>query len=338
MINYYKQFIYFLIYLTIFSCGEKPNTPDRTEVELTITDANGAPITGIGNGIYLLGNEPDYEEAFRSKGTSKSLITPNSIVEKGGGVYTFFVENIRDATPFSYYLYVYKFDNSNNVNFSNFALDGAIKRLPSRAKVYLKTKIIPDDGNLVFYSSASNLMPITVTVTNFDTPLYTETKVISQVFSSPGTPNFIDNLSSAWFNYDPGKYTYYAKSNDGCVWQGLVNLSKGLSSPVSLSKCPNGKISFFTQNFNASILPLVITINGINASTYYVKTLISASNLNLSGNDCNNLTQSDIVIFTQNEGFYQYFAESQSGNCAWTGIIKLGTDVCTFVGFDDCGL
>lgn len=319
------------------SCGEKPSTPDKCDIELTITDANGNPVLGIGNGIYMLQNEADYEEAFLLRSSNKSVITSNSIIEKGNGVYTFSVANPRDASPFSYYLYVYKFDNSNNINFSNFALNGAIRKLPTRARVYMKTKIIPDDGNLVFYSSSPNLMPISIIVTSLDNPSQSvQSKTITQVFTATGTPNFIDNISSAWFNYDPGKYAYYAKSSDGCVWQGAVVLSKGVGSPVSLSKCPNGKISFFTENFNDNVLPLTITINGQNVSNFYVKTITSFVNNNLTGNDCNQLTNPNIATFIQNEGLYNYFVESQNNSCGWTGSIQLTQDVCTFIGLSDC--
>lgn len=333
----YINFSVSLFFILLLSCGEKPSTPDKTDVELTITDANGAPVMGIANSIYMLQNEADYEEAFVQKGSTKSVITSNTVTEKSAGVYTFSVANPRDASPFSYYLYVYKFDASNNINFSNFALNGGIKKLPSRAKVYMKTQIIPDDGNLVFYSSATNLMPIIVTVTSLDNPnLNIPSKTITQVFTIPGTPNFIDNITSAWFNLDPGKYAYYAKSNDGCVWQGFVNLSKGIGALVSLSKCPNGKISFFTQNFNSNVLPLFVTLNGQNLSSFYVKTITSFVGSNLNGSNCGQLSTPNIATFTQNEGFYQYYIESQNAGCAWTGQIQLSTDMCTFVGVNDC--
>lgn len=325
-----SNFFIFIIINLLFSCGKQDSTPDDTDVELTIVDAADKPIVGFENGIYLLNTEQEYQEAFTNKGSKKSVLAANSISVIQPGVYRF-----RVASPNQpYWIYAYKFDNVSNINISNFGLSGPLKNLPVRSTIKIKIVVGPYDGNLIFYSTATNKMPITITVANFGDLGNLQKRTIINQFTGTGVPNFVDNISSAWFNYDPGIYAYNAKSSDGCAWQGNVTLQKGIATPVSLSKCPNGKITFYTSMLNTTILPIIITLNGQNLTSFYVKTIISSPSINAF--DCINTEILGNANFTQNEGFYNYFAESQSTNCVWSGSINLGIDVCTFIGINPC--
>lgn len=326
---FYTSYI-FIASFFVFSCGKPDSTPDDTEVELTIVDAAGQLVSGFENGIYLVSSEQEYEEAFRNKSSTKSVLAANSVSVVSPGVYKFRVSNPNQL----YWLYAYKFDNISNINISNFGLSGPLKALPVRSVIKLKIVVGPYDGNLIFYSSATNRMPITITVANFGTLGNVQKRTIINLFTGTGVPNFVDNISSAWFNYDPGTYVYNAKSSDGCAWQGNVTLTKGVASPVSLSKCPNGKITFYTDVANSAILPIIITLNGQNLSSFYVQTITSSPAI--AAFDCLNTNINGNANFTQNEGFYKYFAESASTNCVWSGSINLGIDVCTFVGINPC--
>jgi hypothetical protein len=311
---------YFLVLSLLLTC-DKVDEKYKANVKLNITikDDLGNLVTGLGtNDIFMLLSSNDYLDAFVQKTSSKGVLL-NSFTPLGNGVYEF----ILDDPNLNYWIFINHKDVTRNFNLSNFGISGPLKKLPSRAIIYLELVIRPDDGNLVFYSTATNKMPIEVQVGLYDTIFINnlESKTINNTFSGTGIPDYqLENgISSVWFNRDPGKYSYYAKSNDGCVWTGTVVLEKGKSVPIDLSKCPSGKMSFYTTTVNSSILPIIVTINGQNLSPKEVNTLSGITVI--TSFDCSTTQNTGILTFIRSAGTYSYFASTVDGKCVWTDVI-----------------
>ena len=332
-----KLSIFFLIFSLLFTCDKvdekyKPNVT----LNITIKDDSGILVNGLGanTNIFIFNNGADYLDAFINKSSTRG-ITLNNFKSAGNGVYEFMLDNPNQ----NYWIFVTNKDGSRSFNLSNFGISGPLKKLPSRAIVYLELIIRPDDGNLVFYSTATNNMPIEVKLGEFDTTYIgnIDTKIINSSFTGSGMPSLLqDNISSVWFNKNPGKYSYYAKSNDGCVWTGIVNLEKGKTIPIDLSKCPNGKISFYTTTINSALLPLSVTINGQNLAPKEVSTLNSVTAI--TSFNCTASSSPELLTFTRSAGLYNYFISTADGKCVWTGTLNLATDECKFIKLDQCDL
>ncbi|MDX2189813.1 MAG: hypothetical protein SFY32_08105 [Bacteroidota bacterium] len=305
---------------------------DTTIVKGVETKVDG--LTPAGN-IFMFDNSTDYDNAIvqRTNITGKNYIQDFQRLDVGK--YYFKVSN----PDIDYYIFALAEDANKKLNVSNFGISGKLNLASARGKgvkrsrLILKLYIQPIDGNIIFYSNATNTFPLTVTMTNFGVKGNSSSQVIPVIFSGSGTPDALSLQGSVRFQRDPGKYAYYAKSNDGCAWAGVVELFAGQAVPVNLSKCENGKLSFYTLSSNSALLPITVTINGQNLGDKEVSTLTS-SIASMPGS-CNPSGASQIT-FSRASGNYSYFARSADTSCVWTGNLDLKTDDCRIIELVQC--
>jgi hypothetical protein len=225
-----------------------------------------------------------------------------------------------------YYVLITYFDNTVLQNFSNIGISGVLNPLPARANVFIKALIKPDDGNVIFYTTVPNKLPIEINIkpSNFQPE---RNFTLNSIFTANRSPNVLDS-NVTYILRDPGSYTYYAKSSDGCVWQGNVVVEKGKVYPINLDKCSAGSLYFYTIPANDSLLPLRVTLNNIDE----IGNITSASNLVPV---CGAPTTNTLWV-VRSAGLYNYVVRSASGRCVWTGTVQIPQDSCVVVRISEC--
>lgn len=332
----FKTHIVCLFLSTVFfTCDNVDNKYAPTvTLNITVRDDLGNLVDGLGTqSIFMLPSEEDYNNSFKDKSPSNPYAL-RDFKRISAGVYEFTLDN-PDAP---YYILIITNNPTRNFNLSNFGISAGLKKLPKRAIVYLEIGIKPYDGNIVFYSTATNKMPIEIKLANFDSlNTSSPTQTLQLTTSGINPPTFaLNDISAVWFSREPAKYAYYAKSADGCVWSGTIQVEKGKVYPVNLSKCEVGHIYFHTDATNSQVLPINVTLNGQNLTPS--ETIILSSVTGLTSFDCSTPASSSMLKFTRSKGLYNYFASSSDGSCVWTGSINLSTDECKFVKLNTCDI
>ena len=319
-----------IFYLLFVGCAKESDTyKPISKVILTVKDDNGNNVSGARVSVYS--KIEDYENAFSTKNFGSNEFFQNgSFTNQNGVVEITFTEPDRE-----YWMLITYRDNGRQLDLSNYGTigndqSGHIKKLPKRSEVKLEVVITPINGNLIFYSTAVNKVPIEIRVARYKSQTGLSIHTLSGIYTGSGIPA-IGTLANLSVTRDPGLYTYYAKSADGCVWAGNVNLTKGQVSAIDLSKCNAGSLYFHTPALNAAKLPISVTLNNIDS----LGTITSTRDI-LTCTDADINAPSGTLKVFRNKGLYTYFARTADGKCVWTGSINIVADQCLIVPLLQC--
>jgi len=314
-----KIFTSLLIIFTFSACKkEEQNFIVNPTINFTVIDENSNTVTGANISVYE--NVVDYANAISTKNYGANRFTTATSDQDGKA-------SIELRAGKEFYILITKFDNVRFANLSNISLGGYIagEDLKERQTLFLRVTITPDDGNIIFYTTVPNKLPINISVSAISTTnasLHTLTGVYG--FSNAPTAQ---NQNTITLYRDPGRYRYYAKSTDGCVWADTINVVKGEVRLVNLSKCESGTISFYTTAINDTLLPLTVKLNEVDTIGN-----ITASRLPFTCAD----SKTNALTVTRYKGLYNYFISSRSGKCSWTGSVILASDDCIIVPISLC--
>lgn len=180
------------------------------------------------------------------------------------------------------------------------------------------TVILSPSSLLTFWTNSANgsRLPIKISLSSDSIGILTNT-----LSSQPST----FQTGAVTFTVRKGRVTYYAKSENGCVWTNELNIEGGKSYFIELETCTSGQISFWTQSENASVLPITVMLG-----TSDTIGVITQASVNVPINCHEGLT------VTRQQGTYNYFARSSSGACLWSGQINLSSNSCNIIRLDKC--
>lgn len=313
----HKGLYFLVIFITFISC-KRERQDFRPNPELNITVLNDLNEPVLGATIDLYGNETDYENAVNTK-IKTGLIDSYTTDIEGKSLIT--VEPKK-----AYYILISYFDINRNMNLNNVGVSGYLEPLNERVVIFLKAIIKPIDGNIIFYSTNSNLLPIEIDVTS-STNQNSKRFVLTANYSLNTDPNVLAQGATAVLR-DPGQFNYYAKNPGGCVWSGTAEVKQGNLKLINLSKCESGRIAFYATAVNDTLLPLKVKLNNIDSLGF-----ITA---NVGTYTCGSAATTSVINVVRSKGRYSYSVESKAGHCIWTGFVQLQTDGCEAVNISAC--
>lgn len=306
------------IFILLFMAGCKRESTDFADVaDVFFTIKNDLQQNVAGARIVVFSSPTDYENAIVTKlNTNATHIVTTDATGQA---------RITLTPQTRYYFIVTYFDVNRNMNLSNIGISGQINPMPRRSNVYAEVVIKPEDGNLIFYSTAPAQLPISITVAT-STNQTGRDFTLNAIYTLATPPNVLSNNVVRVLR-DPGNYTYYAKSANGCAWTGQVSLKRGEVVLVDLSKCKSGVVSFYTPLANDTLLPMDIFLN----RTDNIGQLITTrAFMDCTTDKANSLTT------IKNAGSYTYLVRSRSGRCVWTGSFQVREDDCVVIPIDVC--
>ena len=119
---------------------------------------------------------------------------------------------------------------------------------------------------------------------------------------------------------------WYAKSSKGCLWAGDISVDGTESyEPISLEDCNAGAITFWTSSLNENLLPINVSLNGVDNIGEVEKT--GEATECFSGNG---------LSVGRKAGVYQYTASSSKNSCNWTGTITVTEGGCELIELSTC--
>ena len=303
---------YFLIFIIAFSDCKREKNDFAPTAELNITVINDLDQIVPGALVTVYNSSTGYEQAVATKNFSSALL---SVPASANGISRL----VLDPNTRYYFLITY-FDASRNLNLSNFGLSGVINPLPTRSKTYIEAKIRPDDANLIFYTTVPGYNPIAINVAaskNYTNKNFT----LTGVYTGTNEPN-VNSINAVRVTRDPGIYTYYAKSSNGCVWSGSISIERGQQKAIDLNSCNSGLISFYTSVIPDSLLPLKVVINR--------KDTVGTISARRSSLVCTDDRVNTVTFYTE-QGPYDYEVISSTNKCIWTGSFKVNPQDCIII-------
>jgi hypothetical protein len=318
-IRIYVHQLILVVLLLLGGCAKEVVTYNNVaDIYFTVVDDTNTPINGATVNLY--DNLTAYEAAVVNKNNPpagvRSYTTKATTVTKNGST---FIQNgyvhLDNLQPdINYYMLIIYYDDARKINMNNIGISGIINPLPKKSAIYAQTSIGPVNGNLLFFSTTNNKIPISINVSgpSGQQKNFTLTGISSLILPNVNSSNIVR------VPREPGLYNYFAKSLDGCAWTGYVTLSKGQSLSIDLSKCNNGIVNFTTIADNDSLYPLSIQLN----NTFNVGSITSINTRSFS--------------VPVNAGFYTYIVKSSSNRCVWTGSFTVQTDATINVPLKIC--
>ncbi|MFN0049174.1 MAG: hypothetical protein ACKVOU_08640 [Cytophagales bacterium] len=316
---FYLSVVSFLFVFAVQSCKNEGDEFTKDPIiNFNVVDDSSKIVSGARISVYE--NEVDFSNAVATKNYSVNQIT--TTLSDNNGNASLILEPGKE-----YYILISYYNNDRFLNLSNISTGGYFdaRDLTQGQTLSLTVIIIPDDGNIIFYTTNTNKIPIAISLTetaNTNAELYT----LSGIYGIGNTPS-PQNANTVSVYKAPGTYRYYAKSQDGCVWSDTVFVNKGTIRLVNLSKCESGTLSFYTTSINDTLLPISIKLNAIDSIGNIV--------LSRAPFSCAEVNTNALTV-TKYKGLYSYFAKSRSGRCVWTGSIFLASDDCVIVPIDIC--
>ena len=310
-----KLFLGALLLWPLACTKESEDFRPVSEINLLVSNEKFEKVSGAT--IAIFENISDYENASQSRIYNKAykVITSNS-----EGMATFELQPDRQ-----YYIIVTCFDAKRNIRLTNIGTSALIKPLPKRSRIHLEMILYPENGNVIFYTTMLNKVPIDITISEKVSQKF-EKFDLSLVYTATSLPT-ISSEQVLKIQREPGIYTYYARSKSGCVWIGEFKAENAKTILIDLTQCQTGTVSFFTPAVNDSLFPLSIKLNRdeINGQ-------LNASRQTMNCAD----EKSNSYTTTLKYGLYTYLIKSASGRCVWTGNFTVTDGDCLIIPIEEC--
>lgn len=302
----------------VASCSTKYDevAPDTVLKVSVINESNSQPLRGAV--VYVYDNESAFKKTIASVDEPSGFAVSYVTNDTGQVVIPKLKTNVQ------YFVYAYYKDSTivagTYITLDNSAKQYELKNILTQSSITTVTiPVRPSDGFVVFWTAASNAasLPIAAFIGSSSVGTVTQSSASGVAFQS----------GSVTARARAGQNTVEGESGTGCVWVDGVNVIPGSFSFYPLSDCGLGTAAFYTDNVNAGVLPIRITINA-NDNIGSITSVVTST-----PPDC---AAANLTTAFRTPGGYTYEATSTSGNCVWTGTFVLDIGSCNLIYLDKC--
>jgi hypothetical protein len=303
-----------LLLLTVItnSCKKESDVfPDDVTITFKVYDDQDSLITGAKISIY------DNYQAYQNGVASQNMgFSVDSALSSATGS-TFILKPKTD-----YWILVTYNDASRLVKLSNVNISAQLDQLDKSTVISAIIRIAPSNGNVSFWTDASNPLPITVI---FNSTTSTLSTTMSGAPTSPGNTNALN------FSLQPGTYSYYAKGPRNCLWTGSVKITNGGFQVVRFNTCTTGQITFYTTQSTATpgTYPITVVLDNLDNAG-------QISNPVASPYICGSASDPNALNVYRDPNTYTYVAQTADQRCTWTGSFTLTANGCISVALPIC--
>lgn len=331
MVWHRLKYLFFLLALLFVSCiRESENFKPIVKLNLTVVDDLNQPV--VGARVLAFDDSSTFTNAYLTGDYSQDRLpriagNPGSIVTGNNGYVSFIV-----APEKEYYILLVYDDIRREFFMSNYGISGLLSKIPKRTTLDITAIIGPQNGNVIFYSTSNNQTPIQVNVGSTGNAILGS---ITGIYTSPDTPGVASpNIFKA--RRQPGRSRYFAKSDQGCVWDGEIVIEKGKNTYVNLDNCLTGRVAFHAQESSGSVYPISITLGGFNLPGESPQLLSVRDALTCDQLSSISPSNASVAQFQRSIGTYSYYAQSADGQCVWTGNLVVAEEDCKIVTLGPC--
>ncbi len=307
-----------LVFITLVFIGScKPEVDLNTfttDLKIIVRDQDGALATGVN--VILFDNEAQYQANAPTNSAAGSIATG---VTDGNGEITF--ANLSHES--SYWIHIYFIDG---MGFQQSNLSGQyalLNALTEGSVTTVEIDLSQDGvGEVALWTDGSN-------TNNLGIEFFIEDQSQGTLNATRGSdPTPSDNANSLVSgSFIAGTYPWYAKGQNGCVWQGEVTIVEDTLIPIYLSECNSGSVTFWSQADLTAEGSISIVIDQDNPIGTLTTTIGAAPTA---------CFEPGTVSTSLPEGTHLYHAVSASGNCLWTNSFTITEDDCTIIELMDC--
>ncbi len=290
--------------------------PDTVLKVTVLNESTNLPLKGAT--IYLYDNTDLFTQTISSIADPSGYIT--SLVANDSGKVV--IPKLKAGVH--YYVYAYFRDTSivkgTYITLDNSSSQYVLKNELTRSSITSITiPVRPSDGFIVFWTHPSNnaALPIDAFIANAAAGTLTQGNTAPVAFQS----------GSVTARARAGQATVEGKSSTGCLWAGQTKVNAGGFSFYSLQDCSVGTVAFYTDNVNATVLPIQLMLNA-NDGIGNISSVVSAT-----PTICAAL---NLIRASRVPGSYTYQAVSPSGNCVWNGTFTLTAGGCNLIYLNQC--
>lgn len=304
--------------LALAACSTKYDevAPDTILKVSVINESTSLPLKDAT--VYIYDDSTLFKQTITSVDEPTGFIT-SSVTNDTGNVV---IPKLKPGVQYFVYAYYQDFTivDGTYITLDNSAQQFVLKNELVRGSITKTTiPVRASDGFVVFWTKASNAvsLPINTFIAN----------------SSVGA---ITQGNAAPIPFQPGNVTARAragitsvegKSITGCLWVNQVNVVAGGILNYGLSDCDVGTVAFYTDNLNAGVLPIQLTLNA-NDPIGNISAVVASTPV-----DC---SAANLATAVRIPGNYTYQATSNSGNCVWSGTFTLTSGACTLIYLTQC--
>jgi hypothetical protein len=294
------------------SCKKESDVfPDDVTITFKVYDDQDSLITGAKISIY--DNFQAYLNGVAAQNTGFSI---DSAISSPTGS-TFILKPKTD-----YWILVTYDDLARVVKLSNVNISSQLDQLDKSEVISAIIRIAPSNGNISFWSDATNTVPIEVIFNSISDTLYT---TMTAAPASPGNTNALN------FTVQPGIYSYYAKGPKNCLWTGSVKITNGEFQAIQLNTCTTGQITFYTTQSTAipGTYPISVVLDNLdNAGS--LSTPVASPYI------CGSALDGNALNIYRDPNTYTYVAQTADKRCTWTGSFTLVANGCVSIGLPLC--
>lgn len=230
-----------LVYFT--GCKKTELEPESTNLIVKVKDDLGNDIPGNNVQVYIFDDSTDFRMAWQFDVYGTAI---NNQLLNGSQV------SFTDLDADKNYWILINYQKTVNgvtVNLNNFFTQNTLKNLlEDGTTTTVVIKLSPyQRGNIAFYTTDNiNTDDLVIQVYLDDRSTW-----IGEITNIGTEPTSLDDPNVLPILYETdGPHNYYAVGNNGCVWQGTVNVTSGSTdfAKVNLSGCGFGHINFWIDN------------------------------------------------------------------------------------------
>lgn len=309
-----KSLLGFILVWVLAGCQQTQTiTYDLSIINILVKDDLGKPVSGaivrmyddVNNYTSALstGNDANFVSKTITDTTGKTFFT-NLNTQKN----YYFLVTYKDRARFS------DLDNSGQqYEFSKYLVKGST----TFAEINLK----PAKSVFSFYAGTQiqSHIPIKIFINNDSIGTINTTVSTAPTLNTTNGP--------LQYRLSQGTNNWYAKSALGCIWTGSLQVTGAENfTPIALSACNAGSVSFYVDSANTSNLPIKVTLNQndvLGTLTNYLAT---------SPGKCFAVGS---VTAARDTGSYTYTAESLNSSCVWSGTVKISFN-CNVIYLPKC--
>ncbi|MFN0048622.1 MAG: hypothetical protein ACKVOU_05830 [Cytophagales bacterium] len=305
--------LFFMLSLLLFQCETEKRIEVRAiQLQLKVEDDNLKPLDNIP--VYIFNNFESYAASVKNNypfGFEKMRMA------KSGKVVFDSLSNIAN-----YWIFISYRDSARYLNMKNYlAYNSLFNNLPLGSVTTGFVQVRPSNGIISFWTADFNNANLPLTVLLKDSIFG---NIDSTKIAEPSSPFDIPALT---FNREPGKYMWYVKGENDCLWTGDTLLKAGQHIKIKVPECNNGNVAFWADTLSVEFYPITVVLNNsdtigvIPAASSFVPTL------------CNEV---NTAFAPRPSGTYSYGGFAASGTCVWSGSFTLAKSECKILKLEAC--
>lgn len=313
------RFIHILTLLTfiVFLDACKPEVELNTfttDLKIIVKDKDGNLATGVS--VYIFDDEAQYQANAPINSATGAIAT--GFTDANGEMT---VQNLNHQL--NYWIHIY-FVDGGGFQQSNLTGQYALLNLLNEGAVTTVEIDLSQDnvGEAALWTTTDN-------TSNLGIEFFIEDVSQGTLTSTRGTAPTPSDQTNALVSgiHIPGTYAWYAKGQNGCVWQGQVTIVADTIIPIQLADCDHGSVTFWTQadlSAEGTIDVIIDQDNPIGTITAPI------------GGAPGGCFQAGTVSTSLPVGAHIYQAYSSSGTCLWTDSFTVTENGCTIIELTDC--